>query len=239
MPTVTYQKQKRKFHTFTEIEQIAATQKNAYDRALILLLAEGVRGDNCFEIIHVKQRDFNEKRGLVTIHQSDGQTRFVRVRDVTKNAIVAMLQDETYQLSEGTETTYEPSEQLFRPLTPYKPNGRNNEPTTHITEQFIMRTLKRIGAKRALHAFTPFNIYRSGMLSAYLDCLYEQNQTPITKENVLALKDVTDDALGDKIGIPYGLKIDYTKPTNLAVASFDVTYLRQNLLNQKMLHALL
>lgn len=230
---------KRPYYVYEDIVRIAALQKNPMDEAMILLIAAGVRSENCYDLIHLREADYHAKRGLLHVTDSKGATRYIKLDEPTQDAIRRMRESTIYHVSDRIDTGYQPSEQLFKPLVPYKRNGHEPKAETHVSEQFIMRVLKRINDEHNLNRFTALNIERAGLLTHYIEAIEEKNGKALTKDNIDTNIDVTDNELSDRIGIPYNLKPRYNETGSLYDVLYDVAPKRTRLLNRDTLRSII
>lgn len=229
----------RQYYIYEDITRIAALQQNPMDEAMILLIAAGVRGENCYDLIHLREADYHAKRGLLHVTDSKGSTRYVKLDEPTQDAIRRMRESTVYHVSDRIDTGYQASEQLFKPLVPYKRNGREPKDETHVSEQFIMRVLKRINDQHNLKRFTALNIERAGLITHYIEAIEAKNGKPLTKQNIEDVVDLTDHELSNRIGIPYNLKPRYNETGNLYDVLYDVTQKRTSLLNRDTLRTII
>lgn len=159
---------------------------NYVDKALVILLFEGVRGrsdiDHTFEELrNLKYTDIHPETNTITVTRDDGTDREIQVEERTMKILVAAWNEETYYKANGEGTGYF----AIRPLkqTPYLLRTMEVEFSEgeKITSSAIGLRFRNFRKYTGVRFLNPTIIFQSGLLEICEDI--EKRNGKITNDD--------------------------------------------------------
>lgn len=181
------------------IEETVDNLKDYQDKALIMLLFEGVYGKRLSEIRNLKLSDIDEETNIATVYGEDNtKGREVQLTPETVELVKNADIQGHYTNVEGKTFELIANDYIFRNTT----KGRSEVNKTMSQVQLINR-LSKIAEMIEMSKFNPNNINRSGMLYVYYQELLNKNDGKLDFDFVNNNKDLSKAEVENAIAEKY------------------------------------
>lgn len=155
------------------IEDVIPNIEDAQDKALIMLIFEGVYGKQLSEIRYLKWSDIDKETKIATVYNNEGtKERKIEISDELIDILRLAESSATYTNVYGKKFDLVDTDYIFRKTTRGKSSENENEPIKQIQ---LLNRLSKIQEALGIPRFKPNNIYKSGMLYTYYQELLRKN----------------------------------------------------------------